>query len=185
MRRVAAIVVPLTFAAALAACGGQAATAELANASPRARLSAPLYAPVGEPVTLDAGASYDPDGAIVAYSFSFSDGAGQVTLPAPDIQHTFQLPGAYEVAVVVRDDAGLLSRATQLVVVRSDPPSCQTASECSLGAECRADLHLCYANGPGVGSGDAECQTDTACGAGFTCRAGICLRAGNAGATVP
>jgi hypothetical protein len=185
MRGSAAILVPLTVALSLLACGGQSTPAPLANGSPRARLAAPLYAPIGEPVTFDANASYDPDGAVVEYTFSFSDGTRQVTLPVGEAQHTFQQPGAYEVAVVVRDDGGLLSRATQLVVVRTDPPQCAAASDCSLGAECRADVHLCYANGPGAGFGEAECQTDAACGTGLSCRSGLCLAANGPGAGTP
>jgi hypothetical protein len=185
MRSVAALLVPLSFAVGLMACGGQATPSPLANGSPRARLAAPLYAPIGEPVTFDANASYDPDGAVVEYTFLFADGSREVSLAVGETQHTFQQPGAYEVAVVVRDDGGLLARATQLVVVRSDPPACSASSDCSLGNECRADLHLCYATGPGAGSGDAECQTDGACGTGFTCRAGICLTANAPGAGPP
>lgn len=160
---------------ALAACGGTFPSTDLPNAAPRARLAAPLYAPVGEPVVVDAGGSYDPDGAIVAYAFSFSDGDAQATLPYGEVQHTFAQAGAFEVAVVVRDDGGLLARATQLVVVRADPPTCVVASDCTLGAECRADVKLCYATGPGVASGEAECQDDAGCTEGASCRAGICL----------
>ncbi len=176
MCRSAASLLLVLAAATLVACGGQQPPAELQNAAPRARLAAPLYAPVGEAVTLDAGDSYDPDGAIVEYTFSFSDGTRQLSLPTAEASHVFQQPGAFEVAVVVRDDGGLLSRATQLVVVRPDPPTCQTSADCALGADCRADVHLCYASGPGVGSGDAECETDAACGTGLVCRAGICLK---------
>jgi hypothetical protein len=183
MVRPAAIAI-VTLAALLAACGGEAASEEAtASAAPRARLAAPLYAPLGVAVLLDAGASYDPDGTIVSYAFSFSDGEGQVTLSTSEASHVFTQEGAFEVAVVVRDDAGLLSRATQLVVVRDAPPSCDSAIDCSLGAECRTDLKLCYATGPGVGSGDAECQLDENCGDGLVCRAGICLRSGGGLAT--
>jgi hypothetical protein len=163
---------------ALVACGGPTPPTELPNAAPRARLAAPLYAPVGEPVLLDAGGSFDPDGAIVSYAFSFSDGEAQVTSALAEAQHAFLHPGAFEVAVVVRDDGGLLARSTQLVVVRADPPACAVASDCALGAECRADVKLCYATGPGVASGEAECQDDAACAGGSSCRAGICLSSG-------
>lgn len=161
----------------LAACGGGVA-GELAGATPRARLSAPLYAPLGAPVLLDAGASCDPDGTVVGYTFSFNDGSPDTTLSLAEVSHVFDRAGAYEVVVVVADDDGLLSRATQLVVVRSDPPDCSGSSDCSLGAECRTDLGLCYANGPGVGSGGAECLTDSGCSPGSACRAGLCLSVG-------
>lgn len=143
--------------------------------APRARLSAPLSAPIGGPVVFDAGASFDPDGAIVEYTFSFSDGSQQITQAAPEIAHSFAEPGAYEVAVVVRDDGGLLARATQLVVVRADPSVCVAAADCALGAECRD--RLCYAAGASAATGVADCNVDAECGSGFTCRAGLCLSA--------
>jgi hypothetical protein len=142
---------------------------------PRARLSAPLNVPVNESITLDATASFDPDGSILEYTFSFSDGSAPVTQSTPEIAHVFSQAGAYEVAVVVRDDGGLLARATQLVVVRSDAPSCSNTSDCSLGAECRE--HLCYSMSPLAGTGAADCNADTDCNSGFTCRAGLCLSA--------
>ncbi len=177
MRRPPASLLFVLAALTLVACGGQdLSSALLQNAAPHARLSAPLYAPVGQPVLLDASDSYDPDGAVVEYTFSFSDGQREVTQPGAQVKHVFQEAGAFEVAVVVRDDGGLLSRATQLVVVRPDPPSCETSADCALGANCRLDIHLCYQSGPGVGSGEAECATDSDCGTGLVCRAGICLK---------
>lgn len=192
MRRPAAIL-RLALAAALVtvACGGGTSAGPLHNAVPRARLAAPLYAPIGEPVVLDAGDSWDPDGAVVEYAFSFSDGSRQVTLPVAEVTHTFSQPGAYEVAVIVRDDQGLLGRATQLVVVRQDPAACGESSDCSLGAECRCSFgdceargRLCYAVGAGISSGVAECALDADCGAGLACRAGLCLT-GPADAATP
>jgi hypothetical protein len=158
------------------ACGGPPSSASLHNVVPRARLAAPLYAPVGEAVVFDAGDSFDPDGAVLDYTFSFGDGSRQVTSSLPEVAHAFEQPGAYEVAVIVRDDGGQLGRATQLVVVRTDPPLCDASSECSLGAECR--LSRCYATGSGPGSPVADCLADGDCGGGFSCRAGLCLTTG-------
>lgn len=164
------------------ACGGGTNGFAVGNAPPRARLSAPVYAPLGQPVVFDAAASFDPDGTVLEYTFTFSDGARQVTLPTPEIVHTFEQPGAYDVAVVVRDDGGQLTRATQLVVVISDVATCETAADCSLGAECRCSgldcetaPKLCYETGAGLGLGAAECAVDIDCGAGLVCRAGLCL----------
>jgi len=160
--------------AALAACG-ELGTA--VGAAPRARLSAPLYVQAGQPVQLDASAAYDPDGTVVAFTFWAGDGSAAQTGGLPDMTHVFAAPGAYEAAVVVRDDAGQLARATQLVVVREDAPACQTVADCPLGAECRADLHLCYAGGAGVASGAADCDSDQACTRNARCVAGLCLSA--------
>lgn len=176
MRHPAARLLSLFALTALAACGGQASSELVGEVGPRARLSAPLYAPPGEAVTFDASASFDPDGVVIDYTFSFSDGSRQVTLPGPTLAHTFSQPGAYEVAVVVRDDSGMLSRATQLVVVRTDPDRCAESSDCSLGAECREAL--CYATGAGPGPGTADCISDSDCRGFNACRAGLCLPAG-------
>lgn len=164
------------------ACGGGTGGSPVGNAPPRARLSAPVYAPLGQAVLFDAGASFDPDGTVLEYTFTFSDGSRQVTLPTPEITHAFEQTGAYDVAVIVRDDQGQLARATQLVVVRSDVAPCEGPSDCSLGSECRCasidcegGTMLCYESGAGQGFGIAECTVDVECGGGLTCRAGLCL----------
>lgn len=167
------------------ACGGGAGGSPVGNAPPRARLAAPVYAPLGQPVVFDAAASFDPDGTVLEYTFTFSDGSRQVTLSTPEIVHTFEQPGAYDVAVVVRDDGGHLTRATQLVVVIDDVGTCDSSADCSLGAECRCSgldcetaPKLCYETGAGLGLGAAECAVDVDCGTGLTCRAGLCLTSG-------
>lgn len=169
----------------LVACGGAVGGSPLGNAPPRARLAAPVYAPLGQAVVFDAAASFDPDGTVIEYTFTFSDGSRQATLPTPEIVHTFEQPGAYDVAVVVRDDGGLLARATQLVVVISDAATCEVATDCGVAAECRCSgldcataQKLCYETGVGPGLGVAECAVDVDCGTGLACRAGLCLTPG-------
>lgn len=54
-------------------------------------------------VAFDAGASNDPDGTIVAYEWDFGDGAHGSGVA---LAHTYSAPGAYEVQLTVRDDAG-------------------------------------------------------------------------------
>jgi hypothetical protein len=161
--------------AALSACGGRVAASDVGNAAPRARLSAPLDAPATTPVVLDASASYDPDGIVSEYTFSFGDGSGQVTQTMPEVSHAFAEPGAYQVTVVVRDNGGQLARASQLVVVRADATVCATASDCSSGTECRDSL--CYTSEAQAGAGAADCNADTDCGHGLSCLAGFCLSA--------
>lgn len=177
MRRPSALLAVLLSAGLTACGGGQPAPGgpvPAANARPRALLAAPVYAPVGESVVFDASGSFDPDGAVVEYSFVFSDGTRSVTLATPEIAHVFTETGAYEVAVIVRDDGGLLARATQLVVVRADPLRCDANPDCELGAECRETL--CYGSSDLRSDAGAECAGDADCGGGF-CRAGICLSA--------
>lgn len=170
MGRLSAIVV-LSTLLGLTACGNPDDRA--LEGPSQARLSAPLDAPTGVPVLLDASASFDPESAVREYTFSFSDGSPPVTSATPQITHVFQDEGAFEVAVIFKDHAGLLTRATQLVLVRADARTCQAVSDCSLGAECRAQL--CYVTSVGFGSGLADCKDDSECGSGAKCRAGLCL----------
>lgn len=173
-RTLAIAALAAALAPGLTACGGASGEMSvLHNARPRARLVAPLVAPVGVPVVVDASHSFDPDGTVVEYTFVFSDGSSSVTLPTPELTHVFTEPGAYEVAVVVRDDGGLLARVNQLVVVRADPLACEENSDCGLGEECRDGL--CYASSDLRSDASAECAADPDCGTGWTCRAGICL----------
>lgn len=155
----------------LAACGSPDDLG--ASVPPRARLAAPLNAPVGVPILFDASTSFATDGAIREYTFSFSDGSQPVTVSTPSITHVFADAGAYEVALIVKDDLGAMSRATQLVLVRPDAPTCQATSDCSLGADCRGQL--CYVVGSGPGTGVADCKDDSDCGPESKCRGGLCL----------
>jgi subtilisin family serine protease len=52
----------------------------------------------------DARASYDPDGTITSYAWSWGDGATSAGVTA---SHTFATPGAYSIRLTVLDDAGL------------------------------------------------------------------------------
>jgi hypothetical protein len=57
----------------------------------------------GEPLTLDASGSTDPDGDVASWSWDFGDGSlatGEV------VQHTWAEPGTYHVRLTVRDDDG-------------------------------------------------------------------------------
>lgn len=174
MRTVASSLFVAALLPGLLACGGNLSESDpLHNARPRARLSAPLVAPPGLPVVLDAGNSFDPDGTVVEYTFVLSDDSPPVSLSTPELVHSFQQTGAFEVAVVVRDEGGLLARVNQLVVVRDDVPSCEDSSECGIGEECRDSL--CYTNSDLRSDALAECAVAQDCGSGWTCWAGVCL----------
>jgi len=74
---------------------------------------------VGEETTFDASDSYDPDGAIVSYSWDFGDGsASMVQNPT----HTYTSPGTYVVKLTVTDNEGLTNSVSKLVEVSNIPP---------------------------------------------------------------
>jgi PKD repeat protein len=70
-------------------------------------------------VSFDAGASYDPDGTIAAYNWSFGDGQ---TATGKIIGHTFSTPGIYSVTLTVIDNLGKPGSKTQILEVVNLPP---------------------------------------------------------------
>ena len=62
----------------------------------------------------DAGASADPDGAIVSYYWQFGDGA---TGSGARVSHAFATDGAYEVRLTVSDDSEASDSAARIVQV--------------------------------------------------------------------
>jgi YVTN family beta-propeller protein len=67
----------------------------------------------GVPVSLDASASKDPDGAITAYAFAFGD-KHSVTLASPKATHTYKSPGTYRATVTLTDNEGCSILSTQV-----------------------------------------------------------------------
>ena len=59
--------------------------------------SAPLV------VQLDASKSFDPDGQIVSYAWTFGDGS---TDSDPTVEHVYANTGTYDARLVVTDDYG-------------------------------------------------------------------------------
>ena len=68
----------------------------------------------GLTATLDASASSDPDGSVVGWSWSFSDGG---TATGPVVTHSSSAPGSYQATVRVTDDHGAVSVFTKVVSV--------------------------------------------------------------------
>ena len=65
-------------------------------------------------ITFNASSSYDPDGDIVRYDWSFGDGAsasGQI------VEHTYSIAGAFAASVRVRDASNYTDIATERVTV--------------------------------------------------------------------
>ena len=65
-------------------------------------------------VQFDASASYDPDGEIVSYAWSFGDGSAEIGVTA---SHAYKSEGAYEATLTVRDQDGGERTATGAVHV--------------------------------------------------------------------
>jgi PKD repeat protein len=66
------------------------------------------------PVSFDASASHDVDGAVVLHEWDFGDGATS-TLPSPD--HTYDTPANYLAQVTVNDDGGASTTNVERVLV--------------------------------------------------------------------
>jgi len=70
-------------------------------------------------VSFDGSASSDPDGTIVAYSWSFGDNSAGSGVTA---SHTYTAAGTFTVSLTVRDDDNATSTTTRTVTVTSGPP---------------------------------------------------------------
>ena len=75
-------------------------------------------------VAFDASSSYDSDGSITSYAWSFGDGASGTGVTA---SHTYATPGSYSATLTVRDNAGDTDSVSHLVSVAAPstptPPS--------------------------------------------------------------
>jgi hypothetical protein len=94
---------------------------EFVNQAPVARLATPPSTRQPDPVTFDASASSDPEGAwgggIAGYHFDFGDGASADS-PTATATHTYARPGAYSATVTVTDLQGLASAPGAPVAVQ-------------------------------------------------------------------
>lgn len=88
------------------------------NRIPIARLKAKKHVKKGDPVTLDASASRDPDGTIVNYAFDL-DGNGSMEVNNGKRARLTRVlkPGVHYVAVRVTDNKGLKAFANRAIVV--------------------------------------------------------------------
>lgn len=68
-------------------------------------------------LSVDAGASSDPDGQLVGYRWDFGDGSEPVTSTQTTVSHDYAQAGSYEVELIVTDDQGANGTASAVVVV--------------------------------------------------------------------
>jgi len=175
----------------LAGCSPAPTTPPAANAAPFARFAAPARVADGTEARFDATSSFDPDGTLVSYRFTFGDGTPDAVSAGPEATHVFHGPGDYPVHLTVTDDAGATGEALHTVHVSlAAPAACDDADPCPLTQVC--DTGTCYNTGPGdacasdadctaQGTGcyggacvPPECQVDADCGTGAECRGGLC-----------
>lgn len=83
----------------------------------------------GDPVSLSAGGSVDPNGTVVSYAWEFGDGA---TASGISVTHTFTQDGTYTVRLTTTDNDGLVDTATFTVTVNNVAPGVGTVANGSL-----------------------------------------------------
>jgi PKD repeat protein len=99
----------------------------------------------GHTCSLDGSGSWDPDGAITNYSWSFGDGS---TGSGPTMSHTYATDGAYTLTLTVYDNSGATS--SQSTTVNVDlPPVATFTSSCS-GLACSFDASDAFDSGGGT-----------------------------------
>jgi PKD repeat protein len=90
------------------------------NQAPLAKFKVPPRAETAlwdVPVALDAAASSDPDGKVVAYTWNFGDQTPAVTMAVPNVTHEFHGGGAFTVKLTVTDDKGGTGSISRIVNV--------------------------------------------------------------------
>jgi PKD repeat protein len=100
------------------------------NRPPVAVLSVPTPAIVGQPATISAAGSYDPDGTIVRYQWDL-DNSGTFatdTGTVPQVQQTYAAPGTRTVRVRVTDDYGATTVDTKTMTITIAPVASFTAT---------------------------------------------------------
>ncbi len=112
----------------------------VAHALPVAVVDAPVAADRAHDAVFDAGASYDPDGAISSFSWDFGDG-GKAT--GARAAHRYRTLGAFTATLVLVDDEGRATIWSRVVRVLNLPPR----PEISAFAIANLNQDLPYAGG--------------------------------------
>ncbi len=107
--------VTLTVTDSAGAVGAITHNVEALNRAPNAEFSAWPHIPQRlTPTEFDASGSYDEDGYIVEWLWSFGDGA---TSSGEVVQHTYELAGSYTVRLTVIDDNGKSGFVTKIIKI--------------------------------------------------------------------
>jgi PKD repeat protein len=101
-------------------------TSSTANKAPTAVISAtPTSAEAGDEVTFSGTSSFDTDGVVSEYLFSYGDGPNSGWVSTATVKHTYTSEGVYTATLKVRDDDGAespLDTVQVTVVDTNDPP---------------------------------------------------------------
>jgi len=84
------------------------------NQPPVANVHGPYYGMAGDPVLCNGTGSFDPDGSIVSYVWTFGDGG---TSSSTSPIHTYAAGGNYNVVLTVTDNMGVQSSASTTATV--------------------------------------------------------------------
>jgi PKD repeat protein len=107
--------------------GSTSGGTSISNKPPIADASAgePYQGYVNEPILFNGSKSHDPDGHIIAWSWSFGDGSNGTGEIAP---HTYTQEGTYTVVLTVTDNNGATDNDTTTAVILSanNPPTAPT-----------------------------------------------------------
>ncbi|MCK4969687.1 MAG: PKD domain-containing protein, partial [Thermoplasmata archaeon] len=90
------------------------------NRSPVAVMTAsPIKTTLAKPVHFNGTGSYDPDGTITNWTWSFGDGIRSF---GEEVNHTYTVYGTYMATLTVRDETGGINTTGALITVRNQPP---------------------------------------------------------------
>ena len=93
---------------------------------------------IGDTITFDASASYDPDGFVASYDWDFGDG-NTTTVTDPVIIHVYPAPGSYTVELTVTDNDGLGSSISRSIAVAANVSTAPQNLEATAG-DAQVDL---------------------------------------------
>jgi hypothetical protein len=86
------------------------------NSIPIARLDVKSQMPAGDRVDFSAANLSDIDGLVSRYRFFFGDGGDSGWIPVPSANHTYNVPGKYNVKLMVMDNDGTMSMESNATV---------------------------------------------------------------------
>ena len=90
----------------------------------------PELGQVGQPVSLSATSSFDPNGTLVAWTWRLSDGLSEpIVLDGEQVEWTFDGAGTWELTLVVTDDEGLVGEVSVDLRVGAPPVAVITPPE--------------------------------------------------------